>query len=94
MSSELAKVLEALRLDRPGLGWYECTRHTMASLYVLDGGTLEDLTRILGHSTVLVAERYAHIRPDHFSASARDHFGTKADPNGSPAKEAHSQEAT
>ncbi|MEO8214952.1 MAG: tyrosine-type recombinase/integrase, partial [Myxococcales bacterium] len=60
MSSELRKVLTTLKLARPGLGWYECSRHTMASLYILDGGTLEDLKRILGHSTVLVTERYAH----------------------------------
>jgi integrase len=76
MSSELRTVLKDLKLAKKGLGWYQCTRHTFASLYVLSGGTMEDLQRMMGHSSLLVTMRYAHLRPDHYSASARSHFGT------------------
>lgn len=40
-------------------------RHTFASLFLLDGGDIFKLSRILGHSSVTVTERtYAHLRPD------------------------------
>lgn len=37
----LRPVLEALGLARPGLGWYEATRHTFASQWVLAGRSIE-----------------------------------------------------
>lgn len=40
-------------------------RHTFASLFLLDGGDIFKLSRILGHSSVTITERtYAHLRPD------------------------------
>ena len=59
MSSYLRDILTDLKLAKPGLGWYECTRHTMASHFVMSGGSLETLRRILGHSTVLVTDAIA-----------------------------------
>jgi integrase len=50
------------------LTWYECTRHTFASHWVLGGGSIEMLKEILGHSTVLVTERYAHLKPELFES--------------------------
>ena len=67
MSRYLRDALEKLELKREGLGWYQATRHTFASQFVLAGGSLETLRRIMGHSTVLVTERYAHLQPDHFA---------------------------
>ena len=61
-----------LKLAKDGLGWYEATRHTMASHFVMSGGSLETLQRILGHSTVLVTERYAHLCPGHFNVVDRN----------------------
>jgi integrase len=66
----LREVLQRLDLQRPGLGWYECTRHTFASHWVMGGGTLEELKEILGHYSIVMTERYAHLRPDHFAAKA------------------------
>jgi hypothetical protein len=66
-------VLVKLGLARDSLGWYEATRHTFASQWVMNGGSIEKLKEILGHYSVVVTERYAHLRPDLFSA--RD-FGT------------------
>jgi len=46
----------------PAVTWYQATRHTYASQFVLAGGSIEKLREALGHSTVLVTERYAHLR--------------------------------
>jgi integrase len=43
------------------LTWYEATRHTYASLFVLHGGSLEHLKVLMGHSSILVTQRYAHL---------------------------------
>ncbi len=39
-------------------------RHTYASHFVLNGGDIYRLQRILGHSSVKVTQRYAHLAPD------------------------------
>jgi integrase len=54
------------KLGFPGLTWYQSTRHTFASHWVMDGRPIEKLRDILGHSTVQVTERYAHLSPDAF----------------------------
>lgn len=64
----LKPVLAELGLARPGLGWYEATRHTFASQWVLDGGSIEKLKEMLGHYSVVMTERYAHLKPELFSA--------------------------
>ena len=58
-------------LELPPLTWYQATRHTFASQWVLAGGTIEQLRVLLGHSTVLVTERYAHLRADSFGPRER-----------------------
>lgn len=64
----IARVLAELGLERPGLGWYEATRHTFASQWVMAGGSIEQLREILGHYSVVMTERYAHLRPELFPA--------------------------
>jgi integrase len=54
------------KLYLPDLTWYQSTRHTFASHWVMDGRPIEKLRDILGHSTVQVTERYAHLSPDAF----------------------------
>jgi integrase len=49
--------------------FYEAGRHTFASQWVMSGGAIEKLRAILGHSTVLVTERYAHLKPELFGAA-------------------------
>jgi len=65
----LRSTLEKLGLARAGLGWYECTRHTFASQWVLSGGSIEKLKEMMGHYSVIVTEGYAHLRPDLFPVS-------------------------
>jgi site-specific recombinase XerD len=57
------------KLKLPELTFYEAGRHTFASQWVLNGGSIEKLREILGHSTVLVTERYAHLKRDLFEAA-------------------------
>jgi len=56
----LRAVLKQLGLERDGLGWYEATRHTFASQWVLAGNSIEKLSVILGHWSVTQTEVYAH----------------------------------
>src|SRR5262249_9260156 len=62
--NHLAKALAYCQL--PELTWYQATRHTFASQWVLAGGSITRLSKILGHSSVEVTERYAHLLPDSF----------------------------
>jgi integrase len=62
----LQQALQALGLERDGLGWYEATRHTFASQWAMAGRPLRELQAILGHSSIAVTERYAHLVPGHF----------------------------
>ncbi len=40
-------------------------RHTFASNFLMGGGKIYDLQKMLGHSTIQVTERYAHLVPGH-----------------------------
>ena len=60
----LRVALAQLELTQPGLGWYEATRHTFASQWVLAGNSIEKLSAILGHYSVVMTERYAHLHPE------------------------------
>jgi hypothetical protein len=66
----LREVLEQLRLQRPEPGWHECTRHTFASQWAMAGRSIEELEESLGHCSVVMTERYAHLRPDLFAEGA------------------------
>jgi integrase len=70
LRSRLEKALEKLEL--PKVTFYQATRHTFASHWVLTGGSIERLRDIMGHSTVSVTERYAHLKPDLFPAKELD----------------------
>ncbi len=36
-------------------------RHTFASIYVMEGGDLYKLSKLMGHSTIQQTEKYAHL---------------------------------
>jgi integrase len=78
MGRALREALTALGLPR--LTWYQATRHTFASQWVLAGGDIAKLKELLGHSTVLVTERYAHLRPDLFEDRDRDRIPVDLSP--------------
>jgi integrase len=47
-------------------------RHTAASKLVQNGLSLQEVSSILGHSTVQMTARYAHLQPTETSKKARD----------------------
>jgi integrase len=66
LRAHLKTALEALKL--PKMTWYQSTRHTFASQWVMGGGSIEKLKEMMGHSTVQMTERYAHLKTDLFGA--------------------------
>ncbi|WP_445399884.1 phage integrase [Zobellella sp. An-6] len=52
----------------------QCThvlRHTFASHFMMNGGNILVLQKILGHSTIAMTMRYAHFAPDHLEDAVR-----------------------
>lgn len=46
-------------------------RHTFATLYIIDGGNLETLRCILGHSTISITQIYLHLASNYKLAYSR-----------------------
>lgn len=51
-------------------------RHTFASHFMMNGGDILTLQRILGHSSITMTMRYAHLAPDHLNQAVT--IGPKA----------------
>jgi hypothetical protein len=64
MWRHLKAALNACR--HPAVTWYEATKHTFASHYLMNGGRIERLATILGHTDTEVTRRYGHLRVDLF----------------------------
>jgi integrase len=47
--------------------FHDC-RHHVASWFMMRGGNLWALSKILGHAKVSMTEKYAHLAPDHLRA--------------------------
>lgn len=58
-------------LDLPRGQLTHVLRHTFASHFMQRGGSILVLQRILGHSTIQMTMRYAHLAPDHLSDALR-----------------------
>jgi integrase len=52
------------RAGIPRMKFYCATRHTYASQWVMAGNSIEKLSKLLGHSSVVVTEIYAHLKPE------------------------------
>ncbi len=65
----LPELLAAAKCHAPADGhpWH-MLRHTFASHFVMRGGNLLTLQRLLGHSTPMMTQKYAHLAPDFLGA--------------------------
>jgi len=63
----LHRIGATLRVVLPEMTWYQATRHSFASQWVISGGSLETLCQMMGHSSVMVTERYAHLIPGRYT---------------------------
>jgi site-specific recombinase XerD len=53
-------------------------RHTFASHFMMNGGNIYDLQKILGHTSLDMTQRYAHLAPEHLVLAANIvRFGEK-----------------
>ena len=50
---------------------FHTLRHTAASFMVQAGVPLYEVQKVLGHSTPLMTERYAHLQPQHLQGAVR-----------------------
>jgi site-specific recombinase XerD len=65
--SAFRKAYERTGLNTPGQLTH-ILRHTFASYYMMQGGNILTLQRILGHGDIKMTMRYAHLSPDHFAS--------------------------
>lgn len=63
--------LERSKISLPDGQMTHVLRHTFASHFMMNGGNILTLQRILGHSTVTMTMRYAHLAPDHLQEAVR-----------------------
>lgn len=66
--SAFRKAYERTGLHTPGQMTH-ILRHTFASHYMMEGGNILTLQRILGHGDIKMTMRYAHLAPDHFASA-------------------------
>ncbi len=50
--------------------WFHDLRHTFASWYMMNGGDLYELAKILGHSNIKMTERYAKLGREHITRTS------------------------
>ncbi|BEN60930.1 integrase [Serratia marcescens] len=63
--SAFRKAVERANLELPTGQLSHVLRHTFASHFMMNGGNIIVLQRILGHSDIKMTMRYAHFAPDH-----------------------------
>ena len=66
-----SRVLQSTSITLPAGQATHVLRHTFASHFVMAGGNILTLQKVLGHSSVTMTMRYAHLSPDHLQDALR-----------------------
>ncbi|WP_024550776.1 phage integrase [Siccibacter turicensis] len=69
--SAFRKAVERADLNLPNGQLSHVLRHTFASHFMMKGGNILVLQRILGHTDIKMTMRYAHFAPDHLEEATR-----------------------
>jgi integrase len=56
---------------------WHCLRHTFASRLVMAGVALKAVQELMGHKTIQMTARYAHLSPDHLQSAVELISGVK-----------------
>lgn len=59
--------VEAIGLELPEGQLTHVLRHTFASHYMMNGGDILTLQRVLGHASLAMTMKYAHFSPGHMA---------------------------
>jgi integrase len=60
---DLRRFLELTQIEKQFR--FHDLRHTFASHFMMNGGNIYDLQKILGHTSLEMTQRYAHLAPEH-----------------------------
>lgn len=63
--------LERTEIELPAGQLTHVLRHTFASHFMMNGGNILVLQRVLGHTDIKMTMRYAHFAPDHLEEAVR-----------------------
>lgn len=69
--SAFRKAVERANLELPDGQLSHVLRHTFASHFMMNGGNILVLQRILGHTDIKMTMRYAHFAPNHLEEATR-----------------------
>ncbi|MBW6123293.1 phage integrase [Pseudomonas aeruginosa] len=64
---KFGEAVEAVGLDLPAGQLTHVLRHTFASHYMMNGGDILTLQRVLGHASLAMTMKYAHFSPGHLA---------------------------
>ena len=69
--SSFRRALKRTSIELPKGQAAHVLRHSFASHFMMNGGNILTLQRILGHSDIRITMRYSHLAPDHFKDAVR-----------------------
>lgn len=69
--SSFSRALKAARIQLPKGQAAHVLRHSFASHFVMNGGDILSLQKILGHSSIQMTMRYSHLSPDHLASAMK-----------------------